>query len=130
MKKSFGEKIALLAKSQGKTQAEIADKISMAPSQLNRFFKGNSDCTAENLLSILNILEIDLEGIIFRKTRKFIETDEIENVFDCLTFMFKSIDEIGQQTYLNQLAWATKASTKKALPKKVQAIIEKETHLI
>lgn len=130
MKKSLGVKLALLAKSQGKSQAEIADQIGMAPAQLNRFFKGNADCNTEKLLLILNILDINLEGIIFRKTRKHIETDEIENVFDCITYMFKSIDELGQQTYLNQLAWATKATTKKALPAKVQAIIEKETNLI
>ncbi len=130
MKKSLGEKLAMLAKSQGKTQAQIADQIGMAPSQLNRFLKGNSDCTTENLLSILHILEIDLEGIISRKTRKSAEIDDIETVYDCLTYMFKSIDDLGKQTYLNHLAWATKATTKKSLPAKVQAIIEKETHLI
>lgn len=132
MKKSIGEKLALLAKSQGKTQAEIADHIGMAPSQLNRFFKGNSEFNTQNLLSVLNILGIDLEEIISRKTRKFADIDEakIENVYDCLNYMFKNIDELGQQTYLNQLAWATKATTKKSLPEKVQAIIEKETRLI
>lgn len=132
MKKSIGEKLAMLAKSQGKSQADIADNIGMSTTQLNRFFRGNSDCTMNNLISVMTELGIDLDTLISRKTRKFAEIDDskVENVYDCLTYMFRSIDPLGQQTYLKQLAWVTTTTTKKQLPQKVQEIIKQETNLI
>lgn len=130
MKKSFGEKVALLAKSQGKSQTEISDKIGMAPSQLNRFFKGNSDCTSDNLLAILDILEVDLENIVSRKTRKTADIDDVENVFDAVTFLYKNLNPLGQQTQLRQLEKINQLSGKQKIPKVVQDIIKKETNLI
>lgn len=130
MKKSLGEKLALLAKSQGKTQADIADQIGMAPSQLNRFLKGNSDCTTENLLSILNILEIDLEGAISRKTRKSADIDEIENDSDVVKFLYENLDEIGQQTQLRHLEWISNVAGTKKIPKEIKTIIDQKLTLI
>ncbi|MFZ3231726.1 MAG: helix-turn-helix transcriptional regulator [Pseudobdellovibrio sp.] len=132
IKKSLGEKLAMLAKSQEKSQTDIAEAIGMAASQLNRFFKGHSELSSHNLMSVLSELGIDLDDIISKKTRKYADIDEakVEDKYDCLTYMFRNIDELGQQTYLKQLAWATKTITKKPLPLKVQEIIKKETHLI
>ena len=131
-KKPLGEKLAMIAKSQEKSQAEIADSIGMAPSQLNRFFKGHSELSSQNLILVLSELGIDLDETISRKTRKFADIDEakIETVEDCLTYMFKNIDELGRQTYIKQLAWANTATTKKPLPKRVQEIVNKEMNLI
>ncbi len=132
MAKTIGEKLALLAKTQGKSQSVIADNIGMAPSQLNRFFRGNCDFSSPNLFLVLKELGLDIEEMISKKTKKFVDIDEakVDNVYDCITYMYRSIDDLGQQTYLKQLAWATTATTKKPLPQKVQDIIKKETHLI
>ena len=130
MEKSLGEKIALLAKSQGKTQADIAERIGMAPSQLNRFLKGNSDCTTENLLTILNILDIDLEEIIFQRTRKQTDTEEVENDSDVVKFLYKNLDEVGQQTQLKHLEWINNFAGKKKIPKEVKNIINQKRTLL
>ena len=132
IRKSFGEKLAVLAKSTGKTQALISENLAMPPSQLNRFFKGRSDLTSSNLLLVLAELGINLEELIGKRIRKSadIDSDRIESKEDCLKFLFRSLDPIGQQTYLSNLAWAAKASSKKDLPENVVEILKQEINLI
>lgn len=130
MKKSLGVKLALLAKAQGKSQAKIAEQIGMDPAQLNRFFKGFSDCTTDNLLPILDSLDIDLPNIISRKTRKTADIDDVENVFDAVNFLYKNLSPISQQTHLKQLEKINLLSGKQKIPKVVLEIIKKETNLI
>lgn len=131
-KNSLGKKLSILAKSQGKSQTAIADNLGLPPSQINRFLKGHSDCSANNLVLILNELGINLEEIVSQKIRKHgnISESEIESVNDCVQFLFKSLDNLGQQAYLSNLAWAAKLSKKGKFPNKVDEILKKELDLI
>ncbi len=132
IKRTFGEKLAMLAKAQNKTQTEIANRIGLTPAQVNRLFNGHADMSSQNLLLILNDLGLNMDELVSSRTRKHAEIEEskVETVYDCLNYMFKSIDDLGRQTYLKQLAWVTQATTRKPLPKNVQDILTKETNLI
>ena len=131
-KKSLGEKLAMLAKSKGKSQTEISESLSMPNSQLNRFFRGHSDLSSSNLVLVMRELGIDIEETISKKIQKHaqISEDEIETKEDCVEFLFKSLDEHGKQAYLNQLAWAARVISKQQLPTKIEEIIQKELNLI
>lgn len=131
-RKSLGEKLAMLAKTTGKSQTEIADGADMPVSQLNRFLRGHSSINSTNLCAVLAELGINLDDIIASRIRKSAEIDEekIESTDDCVRFLFRNLDEIGRQTYLNNLAWAAKVSSKKKLPTRVEEILKTETTLI
>jgi transcriptional regulator with XRE-family HTH domain len=132
VKKSLGEKLSVLAKSSDRKQSEISESLGMPASQLNRFFRGRSDVNSSNLAAILRELGIDLDRIISERVRKTAGVDEvkIQTTEDCLTYLFRSLDELGKQTYLNSLAWAAKAATKKDLPRNVVDLLKQETTLI
>lgn len=132
MKKSLGEKLAMLAKSQEKSQADIADSIGMAPSQLNRFFKGHSDIYSSNVIEILKELGLDIEAIVTKKLKAVDESEyaDPKSQKDALFFLFNELDELGKQTYLSQLLWAAKLSKGDSFPKKVEEQIKREMTLI
>lgn len=122
----------MLVKTTGRTQSELADSIGMPVSQLNRFLNGHSDLNAENLTNVLLALGINLDEIVTTKIRKQVDNEgaEVENVSDCINFLFRSLDEMGQQTYLKSLAWAAKVSSKNSLPKRVEDVLSRKLKLI
>lgn len=131
-RKTLGEKLAMLVKTTGRTQSELADSIGMPVSQLNRFLNGHSDLNAENLSNVLAALGINLDEIVTAKIRKQVDVEgaEVENVSDCINFLFRSLDEMGQQTYLKSLAWAARISSKDKLPNRVEEVLKNELRLI
>lgn len=50
----------------GISQAELARRVGMQPSHLNRFLKGHGDIRALRLIEILNELGFDLEALMTR----------------------------------------------------------------
>ena len=48
----------------GISQAELARRIGMQPSHLNRFLKGHGDMGSSRLLSLLSELGVDLENVL------------------------------------------------------------------
>lgn len=131
-RKSLGERLALLAKSQGKSQAEIADQINMAPSQLNRFFKGHCDIYANNAFDILKELGLDIEDIVLKRLKDVAELEQSDpkSKNETILFLYNRLDELGKQTVLAQLLWAVKLGNKDAIPKKLENEIRKDITLI
>jgi hypothetical protein len=101
----------------------------MPTSQLNRFFRGHNDFSSSNLLAILNELEIDLIKIINEKLKEktSIESTAVTSKNECLEYLFNSLDEIGQQTYLNTLAWASRLANKKKFPNEIELFLKHDT---
>lgn len=122
----------MLVKTTGRTQSELADSIGMPVSQLNRFLNGHSDLNAENLSNVLAALGINLDEIVTAKIRKQVDVEgaEVENVSDCINYLFRSLDEMGKQTYLKSLAWAARISSKSKLPTRVEEVLKNELNLI
>lgn len=131
-RKSMGTKLAMLAKACGKSQTEIAAQLKMPVSQLNRFLRGHSDLTATNFSAVLCELGIDLDELVARRIQRSADLEDglIETPSDVVAYLFRSLDDLGQQTYLNNLAWAAKVSRKGKLPAKVEEILKRELTLI
>ncbi len=131
-RKNVGEKLSVLAKSVGLSQTALAEKLDIPSSQVNRFFRGHSDVYSSVLMDILKELGLDVDKMISTKIKKHtdIEDCEIETASDCVNYLFKNLDELGKQTYLNNLAWATRVTSKQSLPTKVEEILKRELNLI
>jgi transcriptional regulator with XRE-family HTH domain len=131
-KSTVGEKLAMLAKSKGKSQKGISSNLEMPVSQLNRFFRGHSDLSSNNLNVVLKELGIDLEEIISKKIREHAGIDELNlsSSEDCLIYLFRKLDPIGKQTCLNNLAWSNRIASDEKLPTQVESILKSEITLI
>lgn len=73
------QKIYQLFNEKGLSQAELARRIGMQPSHLNRFLKGHGDMGSARLISLLQELGVDLEQVLndaIAKARGESETDD------------------------------------------------------
>ena len=59
-----------------------------------------------------------------------VEHADPKSTHEALNFLFDELDELGKQTYLNQLLWAAKVSKGESFPKKIEDQIRKEINLI
>lgn len=64
---AFAEKLAILAKSKGISQSELAEQIDISRVSVNRFFKGKSSIRTKDLIQLLRVLDVDLEEVIEQK---------------------------------------------------------------
>lgn len=132
MKKALHEKLSMLARARGLSQTKLSEHMEVHVNHVNRYFRGHSDMHSTHLVHLLKALGIDIEQMVSDKIKKHTEvTDtEVDSIEGCLQYLFKSLDPLGQQTFLNNLAWATRVSSKKKLPPKVEEILKKEISLI
>ncbi len=130
--KNLGEKLSKLAKISEISQTELADQVGVPPSQINRFFRGKSDICSSLLVKILKELEFDVESLIDHKLNKLsdIEKYEPNSLKESVGFLFNELDDLGKQTYLNNLLWAAKVSKPESLPLKVEEKIKQQLSLI
>ena len=64
------QKIYQLFSGLGLSQAELARRIGMQPSHLNRFLKGHGDMGSARLISLLSELGVDLEAVVVAAIEK------------------------------------------------------------
>lgn len=125
------EKLLRLAQFQGITQTEIAKKSGMQLSHVNRYFNGRSDITSAHLIKIMKVLGVDFNEIIADKVYAAAGGGDIPNELpECVEYLLNSLDDIGKQTYLSQLLWAAKKTSKKKIPENVISIVKEEISLI
>jgi len=131
-KKHLGDKLSLLSKSLGLSQTELADRVGIPSSQVNRYFRGHSEVYSSVLIDILKELGFDIEEMITKRLKSVseIEVVDTKNPEETLSFLFNELDDLGKQTYLSQLLWAAKVSKGSAFPKKLEEQIKKEISLI
>ena len=125
-------KIAEVAKKKRITQTGIARKIGAPVSQVNRYFKGRGDIYVNQLIRICNAIGIDISQPIESnlKAMNGKQQEEVVTREAALEFLFKQLDEVGQQTYLAQLHWAAKLSKNRNVPKSVTEFVKKQCPLI
>lgn len=131
-RRHLGEKLAVLTKSIGISQTELSDRLGVPPSQVNRFFRGHSDIYSSVLMGVLKELGFNLEEMISRRIKKIAEVEQVDlsSADETLLFLFNELDELGKQTYLNQLLWAAKVSKGNSFPKKIEDHVRQELSLI
>jgi transcriptional regulator with XRE-family HTH domain len=132
LKKALSEKLFMLSRVRGISQTEIAEHMAVQVQHVNRYFNGRSDLYSSHLINLLKALGIDLDQLVSAKLKKDtqVSEDEIETAEDCVKYLLNSLDELGRQTYLSNLAWAAKVSSKKKLPQRVNEILKNEISLI
>lgn len=116
----------------GISQTSLAKKSGVAVSQLNLFLNGHSGLNFEHLVSVLESLGIDLQVVIKKKFNTFNNSDDpaIDGDIDCLVYLYSSLDELGKQSFLEQLAWTSKLINKGKIPKNVEDQLKKKISLI
>lgn len=131
METHVGEIINEIIKSEGLVQTELAAKADISLSQLNLFLNGKSHLSLKNLLSLLEVLNINFNDFLSSKIKKTrsVKVDKVENLDQSVLFLFNNLDIYSRQTQLKQLQWAN-AVTKKSVPKEVSEIVEKNLTLI
>lgn len=131
-REKIGERLAEIAAHSDISQTEIAGRLDVPISQVNRYFRGHNDIYASQLIRICKILGIDIEAMINNRLRALSgdETAELGTDEECLKYLFKELDEIGQQTYISSLMWAARVSRGEEFPKKVIDVVKKRCSLI
>jgi len=131
-KKHLGEKLSLLAKSLGVSQTELAERVGIPSSQVNRYFRGHSEVYSTVLVDVLRELGFDIEEMITKRLKNVseIEVVDTKNTQETVSFLFNELDDLGKQTYLSHLLWAAKVTKGSAFPKKLEDQIRKEISLI
>src|SRR4051812_43889040 len=69
-KPSLAQECLLLAQVSGMSQASLARKLGLKPSNLNHYLKGHGDIRAETFVRLLKELNVDIEEILNRQLAK------------------------------------------------------------
>ncbi len=127
-KKKLHDKLLILAKAKGITQAEIAKEVGMQPSHINRYFKGSSDLVSEHFVDITRVLGIDIDYTVTAELTKLTtdEDSDVNNLSSSVTYLLNSLDDIGRQTMLKHLLWAAEKTSKRKIPENIAYIVRKE----
>lgn len=120
------------SKTLGLSQTEIADRVGVPPSQINRYMNGHSDVYSAVLVKILHELGLNLESMVDKRINQLSKMDlhEDSTKEDMLLFLFNELDDLGKQTMLSQLLWAAKLTKGSLFSKKVEERINKGLSLI
>lgn len=131
-KRPLGELIAILLKSQRKTQSQIVQVLGWPHCQLNRFLNGHGDLSCSNFVSLLKELGIDIEKQLQAKLKKHTDIDDasIETTADCVQYILQDLDSVSRQTLLRTFAWASDLGSRRKMPSKVSEILKRETNSI
>jgi len=104
----LAEKLAILAKSKGFSQSDLAHKIDISRVSINRFFKGKSSIRTRDLVQLLQALDIDLEEVVTQKLEakdKVSETARKETVYEDLISVIESLDSNARSNVFEQVIW-------------------------
>ena len=108
----FGLKLAMLAKSKGYTQKQIAQICGLSRITIHRYFNGRTDLRSSDLFRILKILAVDVEGRLISVLVKVwlgrrLKRASLQRCSNCIA-KFKK--QTRKKTLLEQISWWAKAS--------------------
>jgi transcriptional regulator with XRE-family HTH domain len=125
---SLAEKVALLAKLSGISQASLAEDIGVPASHVNHYFRGKGDVRSELFVEILKNLHIDIEAIINKSIAKSNDIDIEDRVSagDAFERLVKSFDKTEREAiieYVGEFAVAHLGSKAKKQTKALKDLI-------
>lgn len=105
VKSKLPQKFLLLSHLKGKTQVKMAQKISMQPSNLNTYLRGNRDIHSRHFVNILRELDIDIEEILNREIASISEMTLEEKLPVGMAFesMIKSLGPTERRTLVRHV---------------------------
>jgi transcriptional regulator with XRE-family HTH domain len=110
---AFAEKLAILAKSKGISQSELAERIDISRVSINRFFKGKSSIRTKDLIQLLQVLDIDLEEVIEQQLNsklrgqspQIAEPQGHSQVYEDLISVIDNLDSQARSNVFEQVIW-------------------------
>lgn len=103
---NLANKIGILAGLIGMTQAELARRLSLQPSNLNHYLKGHGDVRAELFVRILRELGVDVEDLLNREiaTRTGMKLEDRGGLGETVEIVADSLSPGDRKTMLSYLA--------------------------
>lgn len=104
---SLGYKLAMIAKSKGYTQKDIAERCGLSRITIHRYFNGKTDLRSHEMVKVLKILGIDIE----QELQQLIEgtlsgiTVKKTSIFNDISLVLQNLDEQTQKTLMEQISW-------------------------
>lgn len=110
---AFAEKLAILAKSKGISQSELAEQIDISRVSINRFFKGKSSIRTKDLIQLLRVLDIDLEEVIEQQlnsklsggSQEGMQSQGHSQVYEDLISVIENLDSQARSNVFEQVIW-------------------------
>ncbi len=102
-----GSRLAVLSKSAGLTQDEIAKRCQISRITINRFFKGRTEIRSGDLVQLLSLFGIDVLALLDDKIERkmsgkaLTESTESKQIAKAL----EDLDPQVSRTILDQISW-------------------------
>ena len=102
-----GSRLAVLSKSAGLTQDEIAKRCQISRITINRFFKGRTEIRSGDLVQLLSLFGIDVLALLDDKIERkmsgksMTESTESKQIAKAL----EELDPQVSRTILDQISW-------------------------
>ncbi len=109
-----GSRLAVLSKSAGLTQEEIAKRCQISRITINRFFKGRTEIRSGDLVQLLSLFGIDILAILDEKIERKMNGKTLNDSAESKEIV-KALDEMDpnvSRTILDQISWWRNATLK------------------
>lgn len=98
------------------SQADLAEKAGIHPSNLSKFLSGDTDIRISSLEKILDTLEISLEEVLETEVEKLIgRKKESKSVGQAIELLLQEADPISAKTFIESLSSRVKTKQKKEI---------------
>lgn len=98
------------------SQADLAEKTGIHPSNLSKFLSGDTDIRISSLEKILETLEISLEEVLETEVEKLIgRKKESKSVGQAIELLLQEADPISAKTFIESLSSRVKTTQKKEI---------------
>lgn len=123
---SIGLKLAMIAKSKGFTQKQIAEKCGLSRITIHRYFNGKTDLRSHEMVKVLKILGIDVEQELQHLIEGSLTGVSVKksSIYNDISLVLQNLDEQTQKTLMEQISWWGQANTNIKEHKSLQRISE------
>ncbi|MCH2534060.1 MAG: helix-turn-helix domain-containing protein [Bdellovibrionales bacterium] len=123
---SIGLKLAMIAKSKGFTQKQIAEKCGLSRITIHRYFNGKTDLRSHEMVKVLKILGIDVEQELQHVIEGSLTGVSVKksSIYNDISLVLQNLDEQTQKTLMEQISWWGQANTNIKEHKSLQRISE------
>ena len=98
------------------SQADLAAKAGINPSNLSKFLSGETDIRISSLEKILETLEISLEEVLENEVEKLIgRKKESKSIGQAIELLLKEADPLSAKTFIDSLSSRIKSKQKKEI---------------
>jgi|GEM_PF-4092123 len=128
----LSQKISILIKRSGRTQAEVADALQMPQSQLSKFLNGHAEIKSENFLKLLLELDVDVCGLVSERIdrQSKMQTQPMSETGDAVQYLLSRLDKFGRENVMNHLLWIVKTSQRQVAPENVIKVVREQIRAI